>query len=51
MNQKEAIELTAKVMADQTPLQVTIDIQSAWLLVSAFQLSTRHPGLSRHMRK
>lgn len=38
-------------MSDKTPLQVDIDIMSAWLLISGLQLAVKHPGISVHMKK
>jgi hypothetical protein len=35
MDEKKYVAITEKVMSDKTPLQVDIDIMSAWLLVSA----------------
>lgn len=50
MDEKKYVEITAKVMSDKTPLQVDIDIMSAWLLVSSLQLAVKHPGLSNPMK-
>jgi hypothetical protein len=51
MDQTKYIEITRKVMSDKTPLQVDIDIVSAWLLVSGLQLTVKHPGISIHLKK
>lgn len=46
MNKEKYVEITQKVMSDKTPLQVDIDIMSAWLLVSGLQLTVKHPAVS-----
>lgn len=51
MDEQTAIAITGRVMSDETPLLVEIRITDAWMLVSALQLCTRHPGLSKPMRK
>ena len=38
--------VVAAVMSDHQPLNVHIDIMQTWLLISAIQLATRHPGLN-----
>lgn len=50
MDEKKHWEVTERVMLDKTPLTVDIDIQSAWMLVSALQLTTRHPEISDVMK-
>ena len=50
LSEQRFVELTAKVMSDETPLPVTIQIKEAWMLISGMQLCSRHPGLSRIMR-
>jgi hypothetical protein len=50
MDEKKYVAITEKVMSDKTPLQVDIDIMSAWLLVSALQLTVKHPELSQPMK-
>lgn len=45
MNEQEAMNRIVAAMADETPLNVTINISEAWLLVSAIQSLTRNPGL------
>lgn len=50
MSDEQAMQITAQVMSDERPLQVTISIKEAWLLISALQLVCRHPGISTHMK-
>jgi len=45
MNQNQFIEIAKQVMSDETPIEFSIQIKEAWILVSALQLSHRHPGL------
>lgn len=51
LSDEQAKEVTAQVMSDQTPLQPIITIVDAWLLIGALQLATRHPEMSRFMRR
>lgn len=50
MDEQQFMEITSRVMSDQTRLPVSISIMQAWLLVSGLQLATRHPGISSYMR-
>jgi hypothetical protein len=51
LDEERFIQVARRVMTDSTPLPVTISITDAWLLVSALQLATRHPGLSGPMSR
>ncbi len=48
----EAADLatTAAVMTDQTPLTIHITIMQAWILISAVQLTCRHPNLGQPLK-
>ncbi len=50
MDAKKFEAIGVKVMKDDTPLTVTIDIMQAWILVSGLQLLCRHPLVSQHMK-
>ena len=50
MDEQFFMEQTRRVMSDNTPLPVTINIQEAWLLISGLQLASRHPGISPYMK-
>lgn len=45
------MKVTREVMTDEALLQVNISIKEAWLLTSALQLATRHPGVKGKMKK
>lgn len=51
MDEQQAMAIVANVMSDQRPLQVTIDIKAAWLLISGLQLVTRHSGIGEQLRQ
>jgi hypothetical protein len=51
MSEAEMLEITARVMKDQEPIQFIIHMMDAWVLVSQLQLVTRHPDISDAMRK
>ena len=48
--EEKFLEITKKVMSDDTPLPVMIDIMQAWLLVSGLQLLIKHPDVSQQMK-
>ncbi len=50
LDEQRFMEITRRVMSDETPLVTHILIKEAWLLVSALQLATRHPGISPYLR-
>lgn len=50
LDEQQFIEITSRIMSDETRLPVSISIMQAWLLVSALQLATRHPGISPYLR-
>lgn len=50
IDEERYVEITAKVMTDDTLLPVSIHIKEAWMLIGGLQLATRHPGLSPVMR-
>lgn len=50
MDAEQFVEIGVKVLKDDTPLTVTIDIMQAWILVSGLQLLCRHPGVSQQMK-
>lgn len=43
--------ITSKVLSDKRPLAVTIDMSAAWLIVTALQLTVRHPGIHEPLRQ
>lgn len=51
ISEKEFMKKALPAMQDTAPLTVTITIADAWFLVSALQMATRHPALSREMKK
>lgn len=42
-------KVLAKAMSDERPLSFSMTIGQAWMLVSAVQLTLRHPGISADM--
>jgi hypothetical protein len=50
MDQNRYMDIVSRVMSDEQPLPVVINIKEAWLLVSGLQLATRHPEISEAMR-
>lgn len=42
--------LTARVMQDEKPVNLTINLGSAWILVTGIQLATRHPDINEPMK-
>lgn len=45
------MRIARRVMRDETPLNLTITISNAWILVSALQLATRHPVMGQPLRQ
>lgn len=50
MDDDQALAIIGAVLTDKQPLQVNIRIQEAWLIVSAIQLASRHPGIGEAQR-
>jgi hypothetical protein len=51
MNEQEFLKQTARIMSDMTPVRANMSIQQTWILISAIQLASRHPGLNRSMKR
>ena len=51
MDEAQFIEATRRVMSDQQTLEIHISIMQLWILVSAIQLTTRHPGLHKPLKE
>jgi hypothetical protein len=49
-DQSQFMEVASRVMSDESPLVTHIQIKEMWLIVSALQLATRHPGISPYMK-
>lgn len=50
MDQTKFIKIAKKVMSDETPLVIEMDIRDAWMLLSGLQLLVRHPAVSQHTK-
>jgi hypothetical protein len=50
MNADDFKKVALAAMTDETALPVHITISDAWMLVSALQLSVRHPGLHQPLK-
>ena len=51
MNEAQYMTITRQVITDESPLEVSVRIAESWILVSALQLVTRHPGLGDAMKQ
>src|SRR6185295_18758573 len=50
MNESKAMEITAKMMTDITPLAMSMEVRIAMFVVTAIQLAQEHPLISRWMK-